>query len=273
MWHALKSLGLDVQLERLGHSAIDDQDAWVRSSFGQSGGNAEFHDEQAIVTGSRSSVENLGIGVTDFGGPEDGNAATIPPDRAGRAGLDYLALGDWHGQQAIGPRTWYAGTPEPDSFRHADPGRALAVQLPAPGAPPQVTPVATGQFRWQRLDLTLLPGASDLAQITAHLPAGPARGDHLVDLRLTGRLGLSARAALHAGLDTMVPDFWWFACDDQTDADITQGDLDQIDRAGALRLTADRLVAETRDPALSAPDRARAARALDHLFAMAQAAP
>ncbi|MEO0387295.1 MAG: metallophosphoesterase [Pseudomonadota bacterium] len=53
-------------------------------------------------------------GVTDF----DGSAGHIPPDRAKRAALDYLALGDWHGRRAIGPRTQYSGSPEQDRFRH-----------------------------------------------------------------------------------------------------------------------------------------------------------
>ncbi|HPV62089.1 MAG TPA: DNA repair exonuclease, partial [Thauera aminoaromatica] len=36
----------------------------------------------------------------------------IAADRATRAALDYLALGDWHGTRRIDARTWYSGTPE-----------------------------------------------------------------------------------------------------------------------------------------------------------------
>jgi DNA repair exonuclease SbcCD nuclease subunit len=46
----------------------------------------------------------------------------IPRNRAEEAGLDYLALGDWHSCQQVGPRAWYSGTPEPD----ASPGAASA---------------------------------------------------------------------------------------------------------------------------------------------------
>ena len=60
---------------------------------------------------------------------EDGNPALIPPDRAETAGLAFLALGDWHGQLRIGARTWYAGTPEADGFKHAAPPGALVVTL------------------------------------------------------------------------------------------------------------------------------------------------
>ena len=50
-------------------------------------------------------------GVVTFGS-EDDDAETIPPDRAASAGLDYLALGDWHGFVRIGERTFYSGSPE-----------------------------------------------------------------------------------------------------------------------------------------------------------------
>src|SRR5690606_10961405 len=59
-------------------------------------------------------------GFSEEGGASD----VIAPDRAGRAGLDYLALGDWHGQIRVNERTWYSGTPEPDRFKHNAPGRA-----------------------------------------------------------------------------------------------------------------------------------------------------
>ena len=72
-------------------------------------------------------------GVVDFGS-EAATPAIIPPNRAKTAGLDYLALGDWHGQMQLTPRTWYAGTPEPDSFKDHPPAGSLLVDIPAPGA-------------------------------------------------------------------------------------------------------------------------------------------
>ena len=68
--------------------------------------------------------------------PDDADAANpIAADRATGARLDYLALGDWHGTLEIAPRTWYAGTPEPDRFRANDAGNALLVELDGPGLP------------------------------------------------------------------------------------------------------------------------------------------
>lgn len=55
--------------------------------------------------------------VTDFRG-NDGNATNlIDPDRASRAGLSYLALGDWHRTQRVNDRTWYARHPRTRSLR------------------------------------------------------------------------------------------------------------------------------------------------------------
>ena len=93
-------------------------------------------------------------GVQSFS--EDGNPALIPADRAETAGLAFLALGDWHGQLAIGARTWYAGTPEAEAFKHATPPGALVVTLGA--GTPEVTPVPTGALAWRDLILDLLPG-------------------------------------------------------------------------------------------------------------------
>ncbi len=58
--------------------------------------------------------------------PETSEAANpVVCDRAERARLDYLALGDWHGRLQVSERTWYSGTPEPDRFRSNEPGYVL----------------------------------------------------------------------------------------------------------------------------------------------------
>jgi DNA repair exonuclease SbcCD nuclease subunit len=79
--------------------------------------------------------------------PDIDSANPIAPDRATRARLDYLALGDWHGCRQVDPRTWYSGTPEPDRFKGNAPGFALLVEIDAPGAEPRVEQIATGRFR------------------------------------------------------------------------------------------------------------------------------
>jgi DNA repair exonuclease SbcCD nuclease subunit len=83
------------------------------------------------------------------------SANPIAPDRAERAKLDYLALGDWHGCLEVNARIWYSGTPEPERFRNNDAGRTLLVDIPQPGATPQVTRLTTAQYRWESAEFTL----------------------------------------------------------------------------------------------------------------------
>jgi len=125
------------------------------------------------------------------------SANPLAPDRAARARLDYLALGDWHGCKRIDARTWYAGTPEPDRFKANDAGQALLVEIAAPGAEPQVTPLAVGQFHWHLL-ATHLHVASDLDALLEEL-AGLGAQD-VVDLRVAGRIDLAGRQRLQAAV-------------------------------------------------------------------------
>lgn len=224
---------------------------------------------EAMAAPTPEGARRIGLGhgaITDFSG-EEGATGIIPPDRAARSGLDYLALGDWHGQMPVTPATWYSGTPEPDGFKHDAPGRALLVALDGPA---QVTPVDTAQFRWMRPALDLLPGDDVAARLAAALPVARAR-DHLVRITITGRLPLADRAALEAGLAARAPDFGWFAADLSALAvEALPEDLDQIDRAGALRQAAEVLLAEAGDSALSQADRDTASVALARLYALSR---
>ena len=120
-------------------------------------------------------------------------------DRAERAGLDYLALGDWHSCRQIGPRTWYSGTPEPDDYTASGLGEALLVTIEAPGAPAGVQPLRTGRFAWRtaRLDLGAACDATALADRLEQVfrDLGPL-ADTLLRLALEGSLDLATRAAL-----------------------------------------------------------------------------
>ncbi len=112
----------------------------------------------------------------------------IAAGRAAEARLDYLALGDWHGCRQVDARTWYSGTPETDRFRANDSGRALIVELSAPGTEPSVTTIVTGQYRWLTENATLQV-ASDIDALRARLAAiGP--GD-VVQLTVDGETDLA----------------------------------------------------------------------------------
>jgi len=121
----------------------------------------------------------------------------IAADRAARARLDYLALGDWHGTRQVDAHTWYSGTPETDRFRANASGQALLVLLPGAGQAPEVQTLATGHYRWQTLDWQLHGEASvdtalrDLAELGAQA---------VVRLNLRGQLTLAAHGRLTAAL-------------------------------------------------------------------------
>ncbi|MEH6387237.1 metallophosphoesterase family protein [Pseudomonas profundi] len=121
----------------------------------------------------------------------------IAPDRAERANLDYLALGDWHGCKRIDARTWYSGTPEQDRFKSNGAGQLLDVSIERPGSEPQVTATAIGQFPWlqwhQQLDLP-----SDLDLFTEQLQqlVQPS----VLSIALSGHLDLAGEQRLHQAL-------------------------------------------------------------------------
>ena len=113
--------------------------------------------------------------IRDFS--EDGHRLdVIAPDRPERAGLDYLGLGDWHGQMRVGQRCWYSGTPEPDRFKHGAPGSALLVSLAAAGAEPEVRSFPVASFEWRTIALDLLADAGPTRLLAERLPRGAEAG-------------------------------------------------------------------------------------------------
>lgn len=196
----------------------------------------------------------------------------IAPDRARHAGLDYLALGDWHGALAVDPRTRYSGTPEPDRFKHDRPGEALLVSIAGPSAMPEVTSLATASFAWRTLDLHLLDGDDPATALEALLPENRQRRQTLARLVATGRSRLPARTALAEAIARAVPDFAFLELDDTGLAtECEASDLDLVDRAGALREAAAALLAEAQDERRPAAEREIARAALARLFSYAQA--
>jgi hypothetical protein len=200
---------------------------------------------------------------------EDGNQGLIPPDRAETAGLAFLALGDWHGQLRIGERTWYAGTPEAESFKHAGTPGALAVSLG--GAALEATKMPTGALAWRSLSLDLLPGDDPAARLAGLLPPVAARRDSLLRVVVTGCTGLAGEAALARGLTAVEHDFAYLEADRSGLAvDYTPEALEVFGAPGtALRAAAEALRAEADDLSLSEEDRAAALTALSRLYAFA----
>lgn len=124
---------------------------------------SEWMDDAA--TGDGTIRIGLAHGAVRSFSEEGDGLDVIAPDRARRAGLSYLALGDWHGGIEIDPRTRYSGTPEPDRFKHDRPGEALLVSIEGASAFPDVAPLETGSFSWRTLACDLLDSDDAVARM------------------------------------------------------------------------------------------------------------
>ncbi len=192
----------------------------------------------------------------------------IAPDRASRAGLDYLALGDWHRTMQINDRTWYAGTPEADRFNSQELGQALIVDIPASGAPPLVTPATTGTYRWLTMteDLRDTP---ELEGLENRLRALQDSTTMVLKLSIMGALPISGRAELERRLSGVEASMFHLATDlNALRVRPTTGDLEAIDFGGVLREAADTLKALSEDSNRTGAERLRAEEALIQLFLM-----
>ncbi|MBS0242919.1 MAG: DNA repair exonuclease [Proteobacteria bacterium] len=124
----------------------------------------------------------------------------IDPKRRRSAGLDYLALGDWHGTKEIAEGVWYSGTPEPDSFAENNPGNALVVRIAGLGAAAEAKIVRTAKLSWleRRIAMARL---EDLGPIEAEIAAlGPEARHAVISLKLEGALPARDVARLEARL-------------------------------------------------------------------------
>jgi hypothetical protein len=203
--------------------------------------------------------------VTNFG--SEGEATNpIDPARPKSAGLEYLALGDWHRTLQIGPAAWYAGTPEPDRAGGQEEGTALLVDIPAAGAPAAVTPITTGTYRW----ITRTERVSDsaaLADLEQRLRAEPDLSRLILRLQLEGSLPIADYAELQRRLIDLEAAVFHLGVDHRSlVARPTDADLEAIDFDGVLRRCADRLRSVGNDPERKADVRHRAEEALVELY-------
>ena len=194
--------------------------------------------------------------IQGFG--SEGDASNyVAPVRADEAGLAYLAMGDWHRQIRVNDRCWYSGTPEPDQFKLppnavtslCNGGSALVVEVNSPGMVPIVTPIPTGRHQWHRIEKTLTDD-SQIDWLETELRALNSDLSQLVvDLRVEGVVSLSGRKAFEERiLQGVGAAFRGLRFDDAGLAlNPTEQDLDDIDRAGFVRVAADRLKALAAD--------------------------
>ncbi|NYT66169.1 DNA repair exonuclease [Alcaligenaceae bacterium] len=121
----------------------------------------------------------------------------IAPDRAQRAQLDYLALGDWHGTRQINEFTWYSGTPEPDRFKSNGAGQLLSIEIAAAGLAPQVSVLPIASYEWLSWQEHVAVD-SDIDVLLNRLAQLPE--NTVLELQLTGHTDLAGQQRLQAGL-------------------------------------------------------------------------
>jgi DNA repair exonuclease SbcCD nuclease subunit len=207
---------------------------------------------------AHGSVTGLLPGAADAANP-------IAADRAERARLDYLALGDWHGTLEVNARTWYAGTPEADRFKANDQGNVLIVRIEAPGVPPRVTKRRVGRYHWREVTRTIYRGDDVAALSDGGVALGNTLAETVLKLTLSGAIDLATRAAVNAALDALRARV--LALDVDDDALIARpsdDDLEAMAAQGFVRRAVERLRAQATDA--RHPERDIAALALEILY-------
>lgn len=145
----------------------------------------------------------LAHGSTHSFGADRQASVAISSARAREAGLAYLALGDWHGTREIAAATWYAGTPEPDSFVANDQGHALLVTVGA-AATVTVARHAVGEMIWTSRRIAVA-AATDLAELQSELARiERSAGRVLLDLVIEGEVTLAEDAAIRDCIDRTI---------------------------------------------------------------------
>ncbi len=204
--------------------------------------------------------------VQGFGSDGD-SAVLIARDRAAKAGLSYLALGDWHGTRSIAADTWYSGTPEPDRFPDNDPGHVLAVTIEGQRTC-SVEKIASAKFAWAKASAAVRSTAdlTALERSFAGMSVEPAR--LLIRVALSGSLSLAEHAAVEAWRET------WAARLRHLELDMSAlavrpaaADFESLGASGPLVEAARMLSAAADDPRHA--DHAAAQLALVRLFGFA----
>jgi DNA repair exonuclease SbcCD nuclease subunit len=171
-------------------SVVGDTTEWLRPA----GTYASLPADKPRIVLAHGSTQSFSGGGDDE--LEDGSVANVVDlGRLPEGEIDYVALGDWHGTKQVGPKAWYAGTPEPDHFAKGtdyESGNVLLVEV-GRGGPPLVTKVRTGRLSWSELSFDLADDAAP-AQLESRLTAvlGQRANEDLLRLLLTGSLGMEA---------------------------------------------------------------------------------
>lgn len=220
----------------------------------------------AAATPSNAIRIGLAHGSVQGFGSENTASISIAADRPQRAGLDYLALGDWHGTQQIGHRCWYSGTPEPDSFRDNGQGHVLLVTIEGRGAMPIVHRREVGTYRWlgRKIDASR---RTDLSALEGEIEGLGAQARHvLLSLSVEGQVTFEQDREIRSKLQKL--DERVFHLESRLDAMIFELAEADLRRLGGIELQElGRELAAVANEA-DHPEQQVAARALRHLVDM-----
>ncbi|MEZ5933007.1 MAG: DNA repair exonuclease [Alphaproteobacteria bacterium] len=268
LWQRLVSLGLpdNVRVHRDNAPIELDERTWLLPAPLRQRHSLDDPTAWMVQAATPEGSRRLGLAhgpIAEFGSSSIAHNL-IAPDRAKTAGLDYLALGDWHGAKSIDARTWYAGTPEPDGFDQADSGQALLVDLA--GSTPVVTPRRIASHDWLK-EAAALQDADDIRRLEQRIRSvRPDLSRLLLRLEVKGMLTL----AEHDLFEQLISETGLAAAlchlDLERDQLIIRPSEDELDRLTGDRVVRDairrlRVIAEDEGH----PEQQAATRAIRHL--------
>jgi len=138
----------------------------------------------------RDDEDSIRIGIAhgSLPVPDKEREFPIEADTPQRKGLDYLALGDWHGMRIYeSNRLAYAGTPEQTSFGEERAGHVLLVAIDQAGQPPQIEARQVGRLSWLTWEREVSASAVEcLASLRDEIEGMADGPSTLLRLTLTG---------------------------------------------------------------------------------------
>lgn len=197
-------------------------------------------------------VDAVKIGMT-HGSPATGqhnlDDFPIALNAATRAGLDFLALGHWHGALPFdGGRMLMPGTPEQTKFDERNAGCVHEIEIEHAGALPRITALPCGEMTWLQLQGELASGDELLAQLT-----GCDAGRTVARATLRGLAEPQAAAAWGARFRELTASFVVSDFCDETTPDFSAAELADLQREHPLltQVLDDLNALSTNDPAFS----------------------
>ncbi|MFM8932678.1 MAG: exonuclease SbcCD subunit D, partial [Gemmataceae bacterium] len=192
---------------------------------------------------AHGSVREFGSAAADGEAP---NQIQLGQLHAGQ--IDYVALGDWHGVKEVGSNAWYSGTPEIDRFpKGADnrPGHCLVVTATR-GATPQVEQRRTTRKAWHQVERQVHSGEElETLELEFRQLLGSRVNDDLMELEISGSLGLEGRDRLERMLESIRPALIALEVRDRVTTSPTEAEIEALTCRAAdplIRTVASRLI-------------------------------